>query len=187
MIREKERVELINQQVCINCGSPKEIDHHIVPYLKGGRKTIPLCNDCHIKIHGVKLDNGYLSRLGLLKKRRRIGFNVFMLIAYNEYDLNEIYNYSKDYVFKHKTTLNRFINSMIKIDVEDLLDLFIPMMELSKFKKEALKRANKQHPNRKKENERIYNLVYGNERDHYRNLWIKNIEKFKLEKYERAN
>ena len=44
---------------CVNCGSTKNIEyHHIVPLVAGGTNRysniVPLCGECHGKIHGLK-------------------------------------------------------------------------------------------------------------------------------------
>lgn len=41
----------INTKICFECGAPKEEMHHVVPKSKGGKKTLPLCIDCHGKAH----------------------------------------------------------------------------------------------------------------------------------------
>ena len=43
----------IDTEICFECGAPKEEMHHIIPKSKGGKKTIPLCIDCHGKAHDV--------------------------------------------------------------------------------------------------------------------------------------
>jgi hypothetical protein len=38
---------------CFECGATKDIqEHHVVPRLRGGTKTVPLCYSCHCKAHG---------------------------------------------------------------------------------------------------------------------------------------
>ena len=38
---------------CFECGATNDIqDHHVVPRLRGGTKTVPLCYTCHMKAHG---------------------------------------------------------------------------------------------------------------------------------------
>jgi len=38
---------------CFECGATNDIqDHHVVPRLRGGIKTVPLCYSCHCKAHG---------------------------------------------------------------------------------------------------------------------------------------
>ena len=40
---------------CFECGTKEDIqNHHVVPRIKGGKKTIPLCNICHGIVHGRK-------------------------------------------------------------------------------------------------------------------------------------
>jgi hypothetical protein len=43
----------IDTDFCYECGAPKEEMHHIIPRSKGGKKTIPLCIDCHGKAHDI--------------------------------------------------------------------------------------------------------------------------------------
>ena len=40
---------------CFECNKPAQVDHHVVPKVLGGTKTIPLCNECHSKVHGKDL------------------------------------------------------------------------------------------------------------------------------------
>ena len=43
---------------CFECETTEDIQqHHVVPKVRGGTKTIPLCYSCHSKAHGLK-DNG---------------------------------------------------------------------------------------------------------------------------------
>ncbi len=38
---------------CFECGTTEDIqDHHVVPRLRGGTKTVPLCYSCHCRAHG---------------------------------------------------------------------------------------------------------------------------------------
>jgi hypothetical protein len=43
----------IDPFVCFECGAPATEDHHIIPRVLGGTKTIPLCTPCHMKVHDV--------------------------------------------------------------------------------------------------------------------------------------
>ena len=39
--------------ICFECGATDNLhEHHVVPRSLGGTKTIPLCGDCHGKVHG---------------------------------------------------------------------------------------------------------------------------------------
>jgi hypothetical protein len=55
--------KLILKDVCFECGVTKKTHqihyHHVVPHIKGGKNAIPLCVDCHDKVHG-----GYMKKLG---------------------------------------------------------------------------------------------------------------------------
>jgi len=31
---------------CFECGKPAEHDHHVVPVVRGGTRTVPLCSEC---------------------------------------------------------------------------------------------------------------------------------------------
>lgn len=64
--------KLIQKDVCFECGATESITyHHIVPYSKGGRKTIPICERCHGLIHGenyLKLEK--LRKDAYFKRRK---------------------------------------------------------------------------------------------------------------------
>ena len=55
---------------CFECGANAEELHHVVPRSKGGTKTVPLCCECHGKVHDVKrISISQLSKEGLAKKK----------------------------------------------------------------------------------------------------------------------
>lgn len=60
-------------KICFECGSDENIhNHHVVPKIKGGTKTIPLCQICHSKVHGdhmLKIQR--LAKIGRKKKREQ--------------------------------------------------------------------------------------------------------------------
>ena len=38
---------------CFECGTIDDLqEHHVVPRLRGGTKTVPLCYSCHCRAHG---------------------------------------------------------------------------------------------------------------------------------------
>ena len=42
----------IDTTICFECGSEKDIEyHHIIPYTLGGRRVVPLCGNCHNRVH----------------------------------------------------------------------------------------------------------------------------------------
>jgi hypothetical protein len=58
---------------CFECGSEDNIhQHHIVPVVRGGKQVIPLCGDCHGKVHGKRfgMDWKTLQRDGIEKAKQ---------------------------------------------------------------------------------------------------------------------
>tara|TARA_R110000868_G_scaffold158158_1_gene386068 strand:- start:187 stop:903 length:717 start_codon:yes stop_codon:yes gene_type:complete len=61
-----------NPNECYTCLGPVDHWHHVVPYSLGGDITLPLCNNCHGKIHGKDLLNmKALQRKALQEQKRR--------------------------------------------------------------------------------------------------------------------
>lgn len=57
-------------KICFECGPVGDdeslMDHHVVPWALGGTRTVPLCEECHGKIHRRSFENhARLVRLGL--------------------------------------------------------------------------------------------------------------------------
>jgi hypothetical protein len=69
----KLKIKFLEKFVCFECGSDSDIHHHhVVPKSLGGTKTIPLCIDCHGKIHNLNFRNhGVLTKKGLDEAKRR--------------------------------------------------------------------------------------------------------------------
>ena len=68
----KEDMITIESNICFECGSDMNIhNHHVVAEVLGGTKTIPLCGDCHGKVHGKNfgLEWKRLQSIGILKAR----------------------------------------------------------------------------------------------------------------------
>ena len=59
--------------ICFECGDTASENAHIVPKIRGGTKTIPLCGKCHGLAHGMNRSNdiGALTREGINKARQR--------------------------------------------------------------------------------------------------------------------
>lgn len=59
--------KLIKRGVCFECGSTESIHyHHVVPEVKGGKATLPLCYICHGKVHDRNFKNyRELQRIGI--------------------------------------------------------------------------------------------------------------------------
>lgn len=66
----------IEPNVCFECGAPATERHHVVPASLGGTKTIPLCGDCHAKVHRISGQRrnqlGELTKNSLLKRKELI-------------------------------------------------------------------------------------------------------------------
>jgi hypothetical protein len=56
---------------CFECGMASEFDHHVVPRLRGGTKTVRLCCECHGKAHSIKMASKVLTKEALDAKRLR--------------------------------------------------------------------------------------------------------------------
>ena len=51
------------KDVCFDCGSTTNIHyHHVIPQTLGGKETLPICGDCHGKIHDKKFVD--ISKIG---------------------------------------------------------------------------------------------------------------------------
>lgn len=55
---------------CFECSQPAKHAHHVVPYSKGGTRTVPLCEECHGKVHGINFyDHRKAVKEGLARAR----------------------------------------------------------------------------------------------------------------------
>lgn len=54
---------------CFECDRPAEHDHHVVPRSKGGTRTVPLCEECHGKVHETNMKISSLTKMGLERAR----------------------------------------------------------------------------------------------------------------------
>jgi hypothetical protein len=43
------------QAKCLECGAPSTHRHHVIPQSRGGRATVPLCDECHAIAHRTDL------------------------------------------------------------------------------------------------------------------------------------
>lgn len=75
MSRKIVEVTYIDPEVCFECGAPATERRHIIPVLLGGTKTIPLCGNCHAKVHGIsgrkRTRLGELTKAALTAKKMR--------------------------------------------------------------------------------------------------------------------
>ena len=139
--------EMINQAICFNCGKKAEHEHHVVPKSLGGLKTVPLCLECHQKIHGKKLGSGYLTKYALMKKQREELCRIFYLLLWEGSITN---NVTLEYIAKDLKSLGvnvkaawvrSAINRMKSIYIEDLIALFQPILLLTPEQKEWVKKT----------------------------------------------
>jgi len=63
----------IDTDICFECGEPSGEMHHVIPKVRGGTRTIPLCVECHCKVHGLKNrpEHKRLTIEGLQKAKAR--------------------------------------------------------------------------------------------------------------------
>lgn len=56
---------------CFECGLKAKHAHHVIPYSKGGRRTIPLCEKCHSLVHDMDLvKHSELVKAGMERARK---------------------------------------------------------------------------------------------------------------------
>ena len=57
-------------EACWECGKDEEVHyHHVVPRSKGGTRTLPLCLECHGKVHNKKMHSSELVRASYARRR----------------------------------------------------------------------------------------------------------------------
>lgn len=54
---------------CFECAAVTKGRHHVVPVSDGGTKVIPLCGDCHNKVHGAKISHSEVIKRALAKRK----------------------------------------------------------------------------------------------------------------------
>jgi hypothetical protein len=77
--------------------------HHVIPFSMGGKKCIPLCENCHSIIHDTDLKNSNLIKLGLIKARER-GIKLGRPIGTKQT--------SEDMLIKHQDIVNHIISGV---------------------------------------------------------------------------
>lgn len=57
---------------CFECNKPADHLHHVVPKIRGGSKMVPLCQECHGKVHGLDfMNHRRLTKEGLARAKAR--------------------------------------------------------------------------------------------------------------------
>ena len=81
---------------CFECDiNTAHHNHHVIPRSLGGTKTIPLCTECHGKVHGLNFkDHGILTKAGLKKKKENREF--YGKVPYGFYNINGVLHEHKE-------------------------------------------------------------------------------------------
>lgn len=67
--------KLIDYEYCIEHPKVLAVEwHHIIPHSLGGTRTVPLCNECHCKIHNVERVHAGVLIKEALKRKKELGF-----------------------------------------------------------------------------------------------------------------
>ena len=78
---------------CFECGNTSDHDHHVIPKVYGGSKTIRLCERCHGKVHDRKFTNHKeMTKKGLAAAKARgtkLGTNGAKLAKQNKTAANQ--------------------------------------------------------------------------------------------------
>ncbi|OQA37942.1 MAG: hypothetical protein BWY51_00988 [Parcubacteria group bacterium ADurb.Bin316] len=139
----------MKKEKCFECEAVAEHLHHIVPQVKGGTKTIPLCKVCHGKVHSNdKMSISYLTKLGLYgSKKKQIREELCLIfwaiICSDAYDISitdksiwsqldhkvidlQGWGYSKDPI----KWIRKRVAQLRQIHIDDLLDIFEDILQL---------------------------------------------------------
>lgn len=65
--------KMIEIRPCFECEKPSEHDHHVVPRVFGGTKTVPLCKECHGKAHGLHGRFSEMVKAGIRNSSKATG------------------------------------------------------------------------------------------------------------------
>ena len=61
-------------EACWECGKNEEVHyHHVVPRSLGGTRALPLCLECHGKVHGVQMHSAALVKAAYQKRVEEFG------------------------------------------------------------------------------------------------------------------
>jgi DNA-binding NarL/FixJ family response regulator len=94
---------------CFECGSKKNIHHHhVVPQVKGGTKTIPLCMECHGKVHGDHMLK--IQKLAWIGRQKKVKENLERGLPSG---LGRPHNTSE--------TIEQFLNKPISVEIKRMV------------------------------------------------------------------
>lgn len=117
---------------CFECGEIATEQHHVIPKVLGGKKTVPLCTACHMKVHGLdgtKRADNHLENIKRGLDKNRV-WDLFALYQINHIhridDINEI-KLMLENEFNHSLTIdqiNRLFFRLNEVDEKYLEFLF---------------------------------------------------------------
>jgi len=133
---------MVFKDICFECGSKESIHyHHIIPEVMGGKQTIPLCEECHGKVHDRTFTkHRELQRIGIeraklegkfqgrkvnsvepvekyLEKEKTKGIINLYMIGTSVREIQRTLKCSSNSVYKAIRTYNRYY----EIDIKDLV------------------------------------------------------------------
>jgi uncharacterized Zn finger protein len=57
--------------VCFECGAAAQHEHHVIPRAHGGKNTVPLCEQCHGRVHNQTCTTSALTKAAMAAKREK--------------------------------------------------------------------------------------------------------------------
>lgn len=117
---------------CFECGNEAAEDHHVIPKVMGGTKTVPLCTSCHMKVHGLdgtkRADNHKENiKRGIDKNRVWQLFAIYQIMVLDKVTepliIQSIYlkNYKEDISLD---SINRLVKRVSEMDTHYIRLLF---------------------------------------------------------------
>lgn len=133
----KEKYRIISIERCFECGNNDNLEfHHIIPKILGGTKTLPLCINCHSKVHNYDFSTfRNLGKVGIIAARER-GVVFGKPIGYRES--------TEDFLNKPKVKeIIKLLNSNTNFTVAEIVRLTGTSLNLFYKVKEVLKLTKK--------------------------------------------
>jgi hypothetical protein len=119
---------------CIECNKPAQEQHHVIPKSLGGNATVPLCNACHARVHGLRGSrrdqHRLLTRLGFIRKNEHIRSTtaaVAMLyfsgsLPDKKKDWKEVVD---EYCDLSYNSIVKKVNFLRELDENDMIEMFL--------------------------------------------------------------
>ena len=114
---------------CFECNNIAEHQHHVIPKVKGGNNTIPLCAECHSKVHNKTMAGSYLTTLGLMKSTKEYLAYIYWHYVIMRHSIKEISIECE----KSEQWVKNQIKRMRSIRPADLMDIIYPQFAPSVF------------------------------------------------------